>query len=607
MKAKNVKFDKVELTDGFWKNRFNLNASVSIYAVKKRFEDSGRFAAVRFNKENDNMHVYYDSDVAKWIEAVAYLVHYDRSKYTDLIEFCDELIAKMCENQRADGYFNSYFQQKEPTEIFKRRNDHELYCAGHIIEAAIAYAEYVGKNDLLNLAERYVKYIKRCFMDEKSAEFVTCGHEEIELALFRLYRYTGNTEYHELAEFFINQRGANDKDKIVATREAFQDNAPARELREAEGHAVRAMYYYCAMADMAELDNDAELEKACNALFNDIVTKKLYITGGIGSTRLGESFTKAYDLPNMTAYCETCAGIGLMLFCLRMNELNVNGKYGDVIEKVMYNVFLSSTSLDGKSFFYENPLEICRKEKDKETAVVPARRPILPIWRRKEVFDCSCCPPNVNRFMASFANVIYAETEAGVFVNQFVSSKYDSLNVTTNYPDDGTVEITAKGYKHKSLFVRVPGWVEKYYFEKNGEPIEVKVVDGYAEIPMTPDCEIKYNLLFKPEFIEANPFVRDNAGRVCLMNGPMVYCLEEVDNGVELNALSVKTDKDADITSSFDNELGVKVLNVKGWRKESAEVLYSKEFKKVETNLKFIPYYAFANRQESDMLVWVRR
>ena len=606
MSIHNVSFDRVRLLDGFWQKRAELNSEVSIYAVQKRFEESGRFDAVRF--AGGEVHVYYDSDVAKWIEAVAYIARGNNPKYADLIAFCDELIASMVKHQRADGYFNSYFQQKEPTEVFKRRNDHELYCAGHIMEAAVAYDKYLSKGDLLGLAERYADYIEKVFVIDKSAGFATCGHEEIELALFKLYRHTGKDKYRNLAEYFINARGNNDKDTFTFTQQTFQDNAPARELAEAEGHAVRAMYYYSAMADMANISGDKELEAACRRLFDNIVTQKMYITGGIGSTRLGEAFTTGYDLPSLTAYAETCAGIGLILFCMRLSELGVNGEYADVIERVMYNVLLSSTSLDGKSFFYENPLEICRKEKGKETAVVEARRPVLPIWKRREVFDCSCCPPNLNRFIASLAGVIYTETEDGVFVNQYISSTLGGLRIETNYPNEKTVKISGKGYAHKKLFVRIPAWCKGYKIEIGGKEISAKAKNGYAQIDVTSDFSAVLSLDFAPKFIEANPHVRDLAGKVCLVNGPVVYCLEEVDNGGDLYSLYVRGNE-KNFTAEMNKSYGLQTFCVEGKRKVARNnaPLYADSFKTQKVTLKFMPYFAFANREESDMTVWVHK
>lgn len=610
MEIKNVNFEEVDLLNGFWKDRYNLNSKTSIYAVQKVFETSGRFDAIRFKGSDDGLHIFYDSDIAKWIEGVAYLIAKNREECKDLEFFCDELISCMVENQREDGYFNSYFQRKTPEKIFTIRTHHELYCAGHIIEAAIAYDKYVGKGALLGLAERYVSLIRKVFMEDKSATYVTCGHEEIELALFALYEYTGNVEYKELGEFFVDQRGNNELDKKQPVHSLIggQDNLPARELEKAEGHAVRAVYYYCAMADEARLTGDKALLEACNRLYEDITERKMYVTGGIGSTRISESFTISYDLPNLTAYTESCAAIGLIFFAKRMNLLGIDGKYADLIERILYNGFLSSTSLDGKSFFYENPLEVCRREKDKQTAVRPELRTILPIWKRKEVFDCSCCPPNINRFVASLGGLIYTQTEEGVYVNQFIASvmKQGLVKIETNYPNEKVVRISSNDYSYKKLFVRIPAWVEEYELAVNGEIYTATVKNGYAEINVGEKFVIELTLAYQPRFIQGNPKIRENAGKVCLMNGPVVYCLEEVDNGADLFALSVcKNEKTFEM--KYSKVYGLNTFSCEGVRTMPAKgnPLYAISYPQQSVRLKFIPYYAFANREESDMLVWL--
>ncbi len=605
---KNIRFEDVQLLDGFWKKRFELNAAESVYAVRRVFEESGRFDAVRFTKGNKEVHIYYDSDVAKWMEGVAYLLAHDRARFADLEAFCDELIARMVENQREDGYFNSYFLQVEPEKIFTDRNLHELYCAGHLIEAAIAYDKYTGKHDFLAFAERMAAYIYKVFYVERSAPFVTCGHEEIELALFLLYEYTGKEEYKTLAEFFVNERGNNEPDKArpILTPKNAQEDVPARELTRAEGHAVRATYFYCGMADMARISGDKALEKACRTLFNDVVRYKMFVTGGIGSVRIGEAFTSKYDLPNISAYSESCAAIGLILFALRMQELGISSAYADVIERVLYNGFLSSTSLDGKSFFYENTLEVCRKEIDKEVAVPLDRRTVLPPHRRQEVFSCSCCPPNINRFVASLERVIYTKTEEGIYINQFIASKTEGITLETEYPAQGRVRVSSAAYAYDKIFLRIPSWCERYELRLNGKKIKPALSNGYAEIAVGSAFEILLSLPTAPAFLMANPSVRADAGKVCLTRGAVVYCLEEADNGADLFALAVNTDK-PNFKEEYEPAYSLPVLYVDGERREGGEdaPLYAKSYATRKVRLKFIPYYCFANREESDMLVWV--
>ncbi len=607
---KNVEFTSVKLLDGFWKKRFDLNAETSIYAVQRVFEESGRFDAVRFKKSDKPLHVYYDSDVAKWIEAVAYLYAHDDKKFAPLKDFCDELIARMVENQREDGYFNSYFLQAAPNECFTDRNLHELYCAGHIVEAAIAYDKYVGNPALLTLAEKMVACIRRVFFEEKSAPYVTDGHEEIELALFALYEYTKKEEYKELGEFFINQRGNNEADKNapILTLLNAQDNLPARELSSADGHAVRATYYYSGMADMARLCEDDHLKSACLRLFNDITKRKMFVTGGIGSSRVGEAFTLPYDLPNLTAYSESCAAIGLIFFCLRMQKIDTRSAYADVIERVLYNGFLSSTSLDGKSFFYENPLEVCRKESGKEVSAPENRRLVLPIWRRKEVFFCSCCPPNINRFVARIEGVIFAESKEGVYVNQFIPAEMGKgvLRIDTKYPDASTVTVSSNDYPYNKVYIRVPAWCKEYKFVLDGKVGGFSMENGYAVFEVRKSFSIKMQMEMPPSFVYANPKIRDNAGKVCLTRGPVVYCLEEADNGGNLFSLFANTKK-SNFQSEFFEKYGLPVLYCDGVRviEGKENELYASEPTLKETRLKFIPYYAFANREECDMLVWV--
>ncbi len=607
----NMGINDVKLTDGFWKKRFDLNAEVSVYAVKKVFEESGRFNALRFVEGNKNIHFYYDSDVAKWMEAVAYLLAHDRKKYADLEDFCDELIDSISEHQREDGYYNSYFLQIAPEKIFTDRNLHELYCMGHLIEAAIAYDKYTGKSKFLELAKKMVECIKKVFILDKSAPFTTGGHEEIELALFALYEHTKNEEYKQIAEFFINERGNNelDKNNVIVTTYNIQDNAPARELVSADGHAVRATYYYCGMADMARISNDEGLKKACLTLFDDIVNRKMFITGGIGSARWGETFTSAYDLPNLTAYSESCAAIGLVFFCYRLQLLGIDGRYSDVIERVLYNGFLSSTSLDGKSFFYENPLEVCRKEKGKEVSTPDNLKIVLPIWRRQEVFSCSCCPPNINRFVSSIEKLIYSATDEGVYVNQFMGSELSGygLSLKTKYPEDGKVEIIGKGYKYKKLFVRIPAWCGKYALSVDGKEIEPQLRKGYAELDVDKDFTVKLEMEMKPTFMEANPRVRDDAGKVCMTYGPVVYCIEEVDNGADLFSISADTSGKDLYAIKSDEYNGLPVIYGNGERKVvgNDNPLYARSYPTKDVKLRYIPYHAFANREESDMLVWI--
>lgn len=337
-------YRQVNLTDGYLASKEEMNRKITINAVYDRFYDSGRITAFEFNSKE--VHYFWDSDVAKWMEGAAYILakHPDEALQAKVEKLIDDIAA----HQGADGYFNIYFTVREPDKRFTNRDCHELYCAGHLFEAAVAYAEATGRDRFLKCMEKYADYIYKVFVEEHSAGFVTPGHEEIELALVKMYRYTKSKKYLDLAAFFINERGKRAEDE---RGDYNQSHKPVREQTEVFGHSVRAVYLYTAMADLALELQDEALQKACKALYEDITKRKMYITGGIGSTCVGETFTRAYDLPNEEAYTETCAGIGLMFFCERMLALENCAAYADTIERVLYNGVLSGVSLDGARRF----------------------------------------------------------------------------------------------------------------------------------------------------------------------------------------------------------------------------------------------------------------
>lgn len=596
---KYVDFSRVSLEDGFWKKRYDLNKDVSVHAVYERFNETGRIDALLFRfDEKAELHIYYDSDTAKWIEAVSYLI-INGEKYPKYEKIIDA-VADALEKNNIDGYIDSYFIQREPNNIYKIRTAHELYCLGHMIEAAIAYDRATGKNKLLTVCENAVDHAIRAFVTEKTAAFKTCGHEEIELALIKLYRYTKEKKYLDFAMFFLNARGVEKEEGYDFARPEYdQRNKPVRELQAAEGHAVRAVYLYIAMADAAAETGDKELMLAAERLFDSITEKRMYVTGGIGSECLGENFTCDYDLPNLHAYSESCAAIGLALFALTMQQSHDNAKYADVIERVLYNSMLSSTSLDGKSFFYENPLEITLAEKHKDNTL--KNPPHLPIAHRKEVFDCSCCPPNINRIFARIADFIYSEDGDNLYVWQYMHSRFGDANksavMETDFPISGKIEIRSKGYG--KIFVRKPSWCDgikanRGYAEENG----CLVFDGGEDIKIDfgmPIC-----------FVEANPGVWEDGGKVALARGPVVYCLEGVDNPSPLWALSVNTN--AAPTEKYTDFCSLPILEMPARKDKPFAELYRKAEHKTESvTLKFIPYYTFANREECDMRVFIRR
>ena len=424
----NLHFSNTKINGGFWDFYQKLIRKKTVWAVKDRFAETGRFDAFRCDWREgmpNKPHVFWDSDVMKWIEGVAYLI--EQSPMPELEAFIDEIIDSIAKKQREDGYFNSYFLTVEPSAIFTRRDAHELYCLGHAIEAAIAYHRATGKDNLLNCVLKNVAFVYRVFLQEQSASFVTPGHQEIELALLKLYDYRGDEKILDLAKFFIDQRGCHpDKDtgKERATgRDYAQDAVPLRTASVAVGHSVRASYLYTAMAMLAKADQDPQLLQACKRIYEDITTKKLSITGGIGATHLDEAFSYPYDIPNQSGYNETCAAIALAMFAGSLQEIEADSKYGDLIERIYFNGFLSGVSLNGEKFFYANPLELDQK---KLTRIGEHH----PRATRVNVFSCSCCPPNVVRMLGCIPRYAYTIDGNRIYCNQFMDS-------TTTFDVDG--------------------------------------------------------------------------------------------------------------------------------------------------------------------------
>lgn len=599
---KNIDCKNIKINDGFWKIKQDMVNDITLKSVYERFKETHRFDALDCTwKEGDPdmPHVFWDSDIAKWIESVGYNAFaYDND---ELIRIVDESVEKIIKNRDENGYFNSHFLVTG--ERFTVRNEHELYCAGHLMEAAVAYYKATGKRALLDVMCKYADYIEKIFIKEQSAEFMTPGHPEIELALVKLYEVTGEKRYLEMSKFFIDNHGANDKDKELYPGCHLlynQDEKPIRERDTADGHCVRALYLLAGAADIAYLYDDKELFEATERCFENVVNKRMYITGATGSTCHGESFTIDYDLPNRDAYAETCAAISLAFFANRMIRLNADSKYADAVEKVMYNGALSGISMDGKGFFYENPLEIDVDFNNVHPCTNGGRR--YPITQRKEVFDCSCCPPNVTRFIAGIGEYMYSYNEDTLFINQYIASETqtDNLKITqkTQYPSSGDVKITLENNTKKYIALRIPGWCKDFSVNK-----EYTLKKGYAYIEIEKDDEIIINFNMPVRFISANKKVHTNSGRVAIMRGPVVYCLEGVDNGKDLTALKVDIKGKTQVA---DGEFIVPDIIAEGFKEtENDNLYYDATDEYIGTSLRFIPYYAYANRGETDMLVWV--
>jgi len=592
-----------------------------------------KIAAGRSEGEFQGM-VFQDSDVAKWLEAVAYQLTVNSDP--ELEKRADEVIDLIGEAQQEDGYLNTYFIVKEPEMKWKNLAEcHELYCAGHLIEAAVAYYKATGKDKFLNIMQKNADLIESKFGPEADKLKGYPGHQEIELALIKLYEVSGKEKYRDLAKFFIDQRGKDpfyfdqeweERGKIDhwddfhqnVKRDYYQAHAPVREQKAAAGHAVRALYMYSGMADVARVTGDQSLIGACKQLWDNTTSKQMYITGGTGSSVQGESFTFDYDLPNDTAYTETCAAVALVFFAQRMLHLEKKGEYADIMEKALYNGALSGMSQNGKRFFYVNPLEVqpevCEQREDHKH-VKPTRQK----W-----FGCACCPPNLARLLASIGSYIYSQNEEQLFVNLYADNQSEfefkgqnvEVSQKTNYPWDEEIEIKLKAEKEVEfeLALRIPGWCRKAALQLNGKNIDLtEIIEaGYAKIKRKWQKDrIKLILKMPVEKIYANPEVREDIGKVSLQRGPIVYALEEVDNGKNLPAVYLADD--AELKAEYKEDLlgGVTVVKGSAYKldKDSfGSSLYSTqkpEFKQIE--IQAVPYYTWDNRESGEMLVWLNR
>ena len=642
VKAEPVSMKQVRIEGGFWEERLRINRETTIAIEYEQCKRTGRIDAWKLQwkpGEPNKPHVFWDSDVAKWIEAVAYSLITNPD--SDMEKTVDDVIEQIAQAQQSDGYLNSYFSCVAPEKRWTNLRDlHELYCAGHLIEAAVAYYDATGKDQLLQIICRYTDYIYTVFGRKTKQLRGYPGHEEIELALVKLYHTTNEKKYLELAEYFIDERGKvpdyfkieegkrnidseDDKGGMAANfytadvnKNYFQGHLPVREQFTAEGHSVRACYLYSGMADVAIETNDQELFGACEKIWNNIIEKRMYIHGGIGSANIGECFTFDYDLPNEVAYAETCAAISLVFFAGRMQKFDVDGIYSDVIERALYNCILAGVSLDGKEFFYHNVLA-SYPEANSFRKQYPASR--------QKWFDCACCPPNLARFLASLGNYIYSQNDDEIFTHLYISGKADlningntvSLEQKTDYPWDENIEILLNTEKTVAftLALRIPEWCEGAVIKINDQifDIEHNIKKGYVYINRTwSDGDlVKLCLPMVPMFIESHPSLRENAGRVGIQRGPVLYCLEEADNGKDLN--DIKILKDSDLRVEYGNGLfeNIPIISadaerssMKSWNSRLYRI--NKEVSFEAVNITAVPYFMWANRGEGEMIVWIR-
>lgn len=628
-----IKLHDVIVNDTFWSEKQRLVSDVVIPYQEAILNDeienvakSHAFANFRIaaGLEEGNFYgmVFQDSDVAKWLEGVAYslVVKPDR----ELEKRADAIIDVIEKAQQPDGYLNTYFTLKEPEHRWQNLHEcHELYCAGHMMEAAAAYYEATGKDKLLRVMERMAEHIAGQFGPDKKSGIP--GHQEIELGLMKLYHATGNEKYSDLAQYFIDERGKNPnyfRDETEkrgwthfgldpADTKYNQTFAPVREQKTAEGHSVRAVYMYTAMADIAGKTGEPELLQACETLWDNITQKRMYVTGSIGSTVDGEAFSIDYDLPNDTAYAETCAAIGLVFFARKMLDIHPSGKYADVMERALYNGVLSGMQLDGKKFFYVNPLEADPDISGKLYGfkhVLPER----PGW-----YSCACCPPNVVRLVMSLGKYAWSCSEDTIYSHLYLGGSASFaqavIDVESSYPWEGRVSYTVNPVRENQQFalaVRIPSYAKDYRILLNGEERkDTFIEDGYFYLSRTWQTGDKVELLFSMPVrkIYCNTAVRENEGCVALMRGPLVYCFEGIDNDGCLQELRIP--ENTEFISSFietEQLKGMIAIKFDGIRMRSKEALYLEEQPEQEkVRIKAIPYFAWGNRGLNQMRVWM--
>lgn len=513
-----VDFSDVSIEDSFWLPRLKAHKQVTIPVCIDQIENqTGRMKNFENAAKGEGKHsgIYFDdSDVYKALEGMAYSLQTNPDP--ELEAKCDEWIAKFAAAQQEDGYLFTYYTLTGLDERWTNMYRHEMYCAGHLAEAAVAYYRATGKRTLLDVALKMADHMMSIFGPGK--RHWVPGHQEIELALVKLYDVTGERKYLDFADWLLQERGHGHFLPKSRSLEYMQDDKPVKEQDNIAGHAVRAMYLYCGMADVAAIKHDAGYMDALHRLWEDVVERNMYITGGIGSSKSNEGFTKDYDLPNLEAYCETCASVGMVLWNWRMNQMTGDARYADIMERSLYNGVLAGVSLSGDRFFYVNPLES------------------LGDHHRQAWYGCACCPSQICRFLPSIGNYIYGIGEDALYVNLFIGNRMEkdkiAVNMQTRYPWDGNVVITIEKTLRKDLRIRVPEWCENYSFLLDGEEVKVVIVDGYAQIGrnLKAGTVVEARFEMKPVLCKSDPRVLQNAGLSAVQRGPIVYCAEEVDN-----------------------------------------------------------------------------
>ncbi len=603
-----VSLRDASVTGGFWHEKMEANRSVTLPVMYKHYKGN-------------------PFPNAKWLEATAYNLATcsDRAAARAL----EAAVAAIKKEQAKDGFIG---QQKPEERWTNLRDSHRLYGQGHLIEAAVASYEATGNHDFLDMVCRSADYIASVFGPNKDQIHGYPGHQEIELALVKLYRVTGAQHYLDLAKYFLDERGhqphifdsearargEKPEDFYFKTYQYNQSHLPVREQKDAVGHAVRATYMYCAMTDVAILTNDKSLMNASKRLWRSATLRRMAVTGGVGPLRANEGFTADYDLPGEGAYLETCAAIGLLFWAQRLLQAEKNSQYADIVERALYNHILSGVSADGKSFFYGNPLAAHPGfDGDGKYAGEGYH------YRRSEWFDCPCCPPNVARLIAQLPTLLYSRARNTVYVHQYASSTARVmvagqdvvLTQKTDYPWNGRIRITIQPERQASwtLALRIPGWCTQATLKVNGTAISTTKIlrKGYACIKRewTPDDTVELDLAMPVERIEAHPAARQTAGCIALQRGPVVYCLEQVDNGPDL--ADIVLPRNARLPVRRDSRLpgNPVVISAKAMKRSrkdwNTELYRPAGTPLIPVTITAVPFYLWANRAPGEMRVWI--
>lgn len=580
-----IDFSHVKINDNFWSPRLSKHVSATLPVCIDQIENqTGRIRNFENAAKGEGEHsgiFFDDSDVYKALEGMAYSLI--NNPDPELEKKADEWIDKFAAAQQPDGYINTFYTLTGLDKRWTNMDKHEMYCAGHMIEAGVAYYQATGKRKLLDVCIRMTDHMMSQFGPGK--RHWVPGHEEIELALVKLYQTTQEQKYLDFAYWLLEERGhghgtMGDEGKWNPVY--YQDIVPVRQLTDISGHAVRCMYLYCGMADVAALKNDTGYIAAMDRLWDDVVHRNMYITGGIGSSHDNEGFTEDYDLPNLDAYCETCASVGMVLWNQRMNQLTGDSKYIDVLERSLYNGALAGISLGGDRFFYVNPLESKGDH------------------HRQEWYGCACCPSQLSRFLPSIGNYIYASSDDALWVNLYIGNTGQIrigetdilLTQETDYPWDGSVKLTISTSQplEKEIRLRIPNWCKTYDLSINGKRINVSEEKGYAVIKDWKSQDvIALDMDMPVEIVAADPHVKENFGKRAIQRGPLVYCMEEIDNPVYFDQIQLSPSTTFQTAFASDILNGIKTIKTNG-RAQSAT---------------FIPYYAWDNRKAGKMRVWI--